>query len=65
MVELRAKSVAGYLLELLAGAAAILGILLLVGGVVRVNVPAAIAGLALIAGAVLVFKWPSRPRRGK
>jgi hypothetical protein len=65
MVELRVKSVAGYLLELLAGAAAILGILLLVGGVVRVNIPAAIAGLALIAGAVLVFKWPSRPRRGK
>jgi hypothetical protein len=65
MMESKAKSVASYLLELLAGLVAILGVLMLVAGVIRVHILTAIVGALFIAAAVIVFKWPSRTRRAR
>jgi hypothetical protein len=63
MVDLKAKSVAGYLLELVAGLAAVIGVLMAVSAVVRGDLFGIILGVVLVAGAVFVFKRPGRDRR--
>ena len=64
MVEVK-KAVGSYLLELLAGAAIILGILIVVASVVQRDLLFGLLGAALIAGGTVVFKRPARDRRAR
>jgi hypothetical protein len=60
MVEVKAKSVLGYILELVAGLVIIIGVLMAVGGVIRTSLFGIILGVVLVAGGVFVFKRPGR-----
>ncbi|MFI5937283.1 hypothetical protein [Actinoplanes sp. NPDC051494] len=60
MVDVKAKSVLMYVVELLAGLAIILGVLMLVAGIFRADLFGGILGAVLIAIGVFVFKRPGR-----
>lgn len=63
MVDIKARSVVGYLVELLAGLASIVGVLMLVSSVYRGDLFGIILAVVLVAGGVFVFKRPGRSRR--
>lgn len=62
MVDITAKSVAVYILQLVAGLAVVLGALMLVVGIIKVDVIGIVLGLVLVVGSVLVLKRPRRAR---
>ena len=64
MVDVK-RAVGSYILELLAGAAIILGILIVVSSVVQRDLLWGLLGAALVAGGTVVFKRPGRDRRAK
>ncbi|MEU8231410.1 hypothetical protein AB0C12_17595 [Actinoplanes sp. NPDC048967] len=63
MVDITAKSVAGYILQFIAVAAVVVGVLMTVSSVVRADLIGIVLGLVLVAGGVLVLKRPRRDRR--
>lgn len=65
MMDLKGTSVLSYLAELLAGLVIILGVLLLVGAVLRVDLVGGLIGAVLIAAGTFVFKRPGRSRRAR
>jgi positive regulator of sigma E activity len=65
MVNIGAKSVLGYLLQLIAGVAVVVGILMLFSSVVRGDLFGIVLALVLSVGGVLVLKRPSRARRAR
>ncbi|MEV4350598.1 hypothetical protein AB0J83_39580 [Actinoplanes sp. NPDC049596] len=60
MVDIKAKSVLGYLLELAAGLAIIVGVLMLVSSVYRGDLFGILLAVVLTVGGILVFKRPGR-----
>jgi hypothetical protein len=66
MVDIKGKSVLGYILELIAGLAVIMGPIMIISAVIRHDILWGILGAVLLAGGVWVFKRPGRaswPRR--
>ncbi|WP_249998410.1 hypothetical protein [Actinoplanes sp. M2I2] len=62
MVDIKARSIFGYGLELLAGLAVVMGILMIISAVLRRDLLWGVIGVVLTAGAVFVFKRPGRAR---
>jgi hypothetical protein len=62
MVDIKAKSVANYLLEIIAGLAIILGVLMLVSSVIRADLFGIAFAVVLIVGGAFVLKRPGRAR---
>jgi len=65
MVDVKAKSVAGYFLRLVAGLAVLFGILMVVSSVFRSDLFGIVLGAVLIAGGVFVLKRPTRAERAR
>lgn len=62
MVDIKGRSVLGYLAELAAGLAVVMGALMIIAAVVRRDVFSGILGVVLLGGGIFVIKRPGRAR---
>jgi hypothetical protein len=62
MVDIKGKSVVGYIFELLAGLAVVMGPLMIIAAVINRDVLWGALGAVLTVGGLIVFKRPGRAR---